>query len=146
MMKKFLKYFIVMPLLVIIGIYALNAIIFLTIWYFGYVRVNNLSIVTVGVTPVKIDIPVKFSSGDSHPSIPSIALRTKNRRRYALRCIPEKNVLCITACDMGWFINVYSARYEVTDPKVRAKLIELFKKARQEEEELIQRERAKIHD
>ena len=61
--------------------------------------------------------------------------------RYAVSL--KKNVLCITACDMGWFINVYSARYEVTDPKVRAELIELFKKARQEEEELIQRERAK---
>ena len=34
--------------------------------------------------------------------------------------------------------------FAVTDPKVRAELIELYKKAWQEEEELIQRERASI--
>ena len=43
-MKKFLKYFIVMPLLVIIGVILLNQIVFLTVQYFGYVRVKNLEI------------------------------------------------------------------------------------------------------
>ena len=138
MMKKFLKYFIVMPLLVIIGIYALNAIIFLTIWYFGYVRVNNLSIVTVGVTPVKINIPVKFSLLHDRNRIPGVSMYTADNMPYGLRCIPEKGVVWITATHMG-FINVYSTSYEVTDPKVRAELIELFKKAWLEEEKLRQR-------
>ena len=137
-MKKFLKYFIVMPLLVIIGIYALNAIIFLTIWYFGYVRVNNLSIVTVGVTPVKINIPVKFSLLHDRNRIPGVSMYTADNMPYGLRCIPEKGVVWITATHMG-FINVYSTSYEVTDPKVRAELIELFKKAWLEEEKLRQR-------
>ena len=145
-MKKFLKYFIVMPLLVILGIYALNAIIFLTIWYFGYVRVNNLEIEQIGESPAKINIPVKFHSGDDLFSIRPVRMYTSDRVRYALRCIPEKGEIWVTAHHGGYFINHYTASYEITDPKVRAELIELFKKARQEEEELIQRERAKIHD
>lgn len=144
-MKKFLKYFIVMPLLVIIGIYALNAIIFLTIWYFCYVRTDNLLIAKIMETPVKVNIPVKFSRLYDRHSIPGVSMYTADRMPYSLRCIPEKGVVWITATHMG-FINVYSTSYEITDPKVRAELIEIFKRARQEEEELIQRERAKIHD
>ena len=57
---------------------------------------------------------------------------TADNMPYGLRCIPEKGVVWITATHMG-FINVYSTSYEVTDPKVRAELIELFKRARREE-------------
>ena len=137
-MKKFLKYFIVMPLLVIIGIYALNAIIYLTIWYFCYVRTDNLLIAKIMETPVKVNIPVKFSRLYDRHSIPGVSMYTADRMPYSLRCIPEKGVVWITATHMG-FINVYSTSYEVTDPKVRAELIELFKKAWQEEEKLRQR-------
>ena len=63
---------------------------------------------------------------------------TADNMPYGLRCIPEKGVVWITATHMG-FINVYSTSYEVTDPKVRAELIELFKKAWLEEEKLRQR-------
>ena len=137
-MKKFLKYFIVMPLLVIIGIYALNAIIYLTIWYFCYVRTDNLLITKIMETPVKINIPVKFSRLYDRHRIPGVSMRAADKMPYGLRCIPEKGVVWITATHMG-FINVYSTSYEVTDPKVRAELIELFKKAWQEEEKLRQR-------
>ena len=64
---------------------------------------------------------------------------TPDRVRYALRCIPEKGEIWVTAHHGGYLINHYTASYEVTDPKVRAELIELFKKAWQEEEELRQR-------
>ena len=137
-MKKFLKYFIVIPLLGIIGIYALNAIIYLTIWYFCYVRTDNLLIAKIMETPVKVNIPVKFSRLYDRHSIPGVSMYTTDRMPYSLRCIPEKGVVWITATHMG-FINVYSTSYEVTDPKVRAELIELFKKAWQEEEKLRQR-------
>ena len=137
-MKKFLKYFIIIPLLVIIGIYALNAIIYLTIWYFCYVRTDNLLIAKIMETPVKVNIPVKFSRLYDRHSIPGVSMYTADRMPYSLRCIPEKGVVWITATHMG-FINVYSTSYEVTDPKVRAELIGLFKKAWQEEEKLRQR-------
>ena len=68
-MKKFLKYFIVIPLLVIIGVILLNQIVFLTVQYFGYVRVKNLEIVQIGESPAKINIPVKFLSSDDLFSI-----------------------------------------------------------------------------
>ena len=138
MMKKFLKYFIVIPLLGIIGVYALNAIIFLTIWYFGYIRVKNLEIVKILETPVKINVPVKFTPLYNRQEIPGVSIRSADKMPYGLRCIPEKGVVWITATHMG-FINVYSTSYEVTDPKVRAELIELFKKAWLEEEKLRQR-------
>jgi hypothetical protein len=137
-MKKFLKYFIVMPLLVIIGIYALNTIIYLTIWYFCYVRTDNLLITKIMETPVKINIPVKFSRLHDRHRIPGVSMRAADKMPYGLRCIPDKGVVWITATHMG-FINVYSASYEVTDPKVRAELIEIFKRAWQEEEKLRQR-------
>ena len=137
-MKKFLKYFIVIPLLGIIGVYALNAIIFLTIWYFGYIRVKNLEIVKILETPVKINVPVKFTPLYNRQEIPGVSIRSADKMPYGLRCIPEKGVVWITATHMG-FINVYSTSYEVTDPKVRAELIKLFKKAWQEEEKLRQR-------
>ena len=146
MIKKFFKYFIITPLLVIIGIILLNQIVFLAVQYFGYVRVKNLEIVQIGESPVKINIPVKFLSSDDLFSIRPVRMYTSDRVRYALRCIPEKGEIWVTAHHGGYFINHYTASYEVADPKVRAELIELFKKARQEEEELIQRERAKIHD
>ncbi len=145
-MKKFLKYFIIMPLLVIIGIVLLNEIVLHTIFYFSYVRVKNLEIVQIGESPVKINIPVKFLSSDDLFSIRAVRMYTPDRCRYALRCIPEKGEIWVTAHHRGYFINHYTASYEVTDPKVRAELIEIFKKARQEEEELIQRERAEDHD
>ena len=146
MMKKFLKYFIVMPLLVIIGIILLNQIVFLTVQYFGYVRVKNIQITQIGENPVKINIPVKFLSSDDLFSIRPVRMYTSNRVRYALRCIPEKGEIWVTAHHGGYFINHYTASYEVTDPKVRAELIELFKKARQEEEELIRRAKAESND
>ena len=90
MMKKFLKYFIVMPLLVIIGIILLNQIVFLTVQYFGYVRVKNIQITQIGENPVKINIPVKFLSSDDLFSIRPVRMYTSDRVRYALRCIPEK--------------------------------------------------------
>ena len=138
MMKKFLKYFIVIPLLGIIGIYALNAIIYLTIWHFCYVRTDNLLIAKIMETPVKINIPVKFSRLHDRHRIPGVSMYTADNMPYGLRCIPEKGVVWITATHMG-FINVYSTSYEVTDPKVRAELIELFKKAWKEEEKIRQR-------
>ena len=137
-MKKIVRNFIIIPLLVIIGIYALNAIIYLTIWYFCYVRTDNLLITKIMETPVKINIPVKFSRLHDRHRIPGVSMRAADKMPYGLRCIPEKGVVWITATHMG-FINVYSASYEVTDPKVRAELIELFKKAWQEEEKLRQR-------
>ena len=57
MMKKFLKYFIVMPLLVIFSLFLMNVIIYLTILYFSYIRVNMLSIALVRDIPVNIDVP-----------------------------------------------------------------------------------------
>ena len=144
-MKKIVRNFIVIPLLVIIGIYALNAIIFLTIWYFGYIRVNDLPITKIMETPVKVNIPVKFSRLYDRHSIPGVSMYTADRMPFSLRCIPEKGVVWITATHMG-FINVYSTSYEVTDPKVRAELIELFKKAWQEEEKLRQRARTESND
>ena len=146
MMKKFLKYFIVMPLLVIIGIILLNQIVFLTVQYFGYVRVKNIQITQIGESPVKINIPVKFLSSDDLFSIRPVRMYTSDRVRYALRCIPEKGEIWVTAHHGGYFINHYTASYEITDPKVRAELIELFKKARQEEEELIRRAKAESND
>lgn len=137
-MKKIVRNFIVIPLLVIIGIYALNAIIYLTIWYFCYVRTDNLLITKIMETPVKINIPVKFSRLHDRHRIPGVSMRAADKMPYGLRCIPDKGVVWITATHMG-FINVYSTSYEVTDPKVRAELIELFKKAWQEEEKLRQR-------
>ena len=134
-----------MPLLVIIGIYALNAIIYLTIWYFCYIRTDNLLIAKIMETPVKVNIPVKFSRLYDRHSIPGVSMYTADRMPYSLRCIPEKGVVWITATHMG-FINVYSTSYEVTDPKVRAELIELFKKAWQEEEKLRQRARTESND
>ena len=144
-MKKFLKYFIVMPLLVIFSLFLMNVIIYLTIWYFCYVRTDNLLIAKIMETPVKVNIPVKFSRLYDRHSIPGVSMYTADRMPYSLRCIPEKGVVWITATHMG-FINVYSTSYEVTDSKVRAELIELFKRARQEEEELIQREKAKNNE
>ena len=146
MMKKFLKYFIVMPLLVIIGIILLNQIVFLAVQYFGYVRVKNLEIVQIGESPVKINIPVKFLSSDALFSIRPVRMYTPDRWRYALRCIPEKGEIWVTAHHGGYLINHYTASYEVTDPKVRAELIELFKKAWQEEEKLRKRARAESSD
>ena len=145
-MKKFLKYFIIMPLLVIIGIVLLNEIVLHTVFYFSYVRLKNLEIVQIGEKPVKFNIPVKFRSSDELFSIRPVRMYTPDRERYALRSIPEKGEIWVTAHHGGYFINHYTASYEVTDPKVRAELIEIFKKARQEEEELIQRERAENHD
>ena len=139
MIKKFFKYFIITPLLVIIGIILLNQIVFLAVQYFGYVRVKNLEIVQIGESPVKINIPVKFHSSDALFSIRPVRMYTPDRVRYALRCIPEKGEIWVTAHHGGYLINHYTASYEVTDPKVRAELIELFKKAWQEEEELRQR-------
>lgn len=145
-MKKFLKYFIVIPLLVIIGVILLNQIVFLTVQYFGYVRVNNLEIVQIGESPVKINIPVKFRSSDDLFSIRPVRMYTSDRVRYALRCIPEKGEIWVTAHHGGYFINHYTASYEVTDPKVRTELIELFKKAWKKEEELRKRARAESGD
>ena len=145
-MKKFLKYFIVMPLLVIIGIILLNQIVFLTVQYFGYVRVKNLEIVQIGEKPVKFNIPVKFRSSDELFSIRPVRMYTSDRVRYALRCIPEKGEIWVTAHHGGYFINHYTASYEVTDPKVRTELIEIFKRAWQEEEKLRQRARTESND
>ena len=75
-MKKFLKYFIVMPLLVIFSLYLLNVVIYLTIWYFGYVRVNMLSIALVRDIPVNIDVPVKYRH-DFPTDLPGVSIRTK---------------------------------------------------------------------
>ena len=145
-MKKFLRYFIVMPLLVIISIYALNAIIYLTIWYFCYVRTDNLLIAKIMETPVKVNIPVKFSRLYDRHSIPGVSMYTADRMPYSLRCIPEKGEIWVTAHHGGYLINHYTASYEVTDPQVRAELIELFKRARREEDEIIQREKAKNNE
>ena len=145
-MKKFLRYFIVMPLLVIISIYALNAIIYLTIWYFCYVRTDNLLIAKIMETPVKVNIPVKFSRLYDRHSIPGVSMYTADRMPYSLRCIPEKGEIWVTAHHGGYLINHYTASYEITDPKVRAELIELFKRARREEDEIIQREKAKNNE
>ena len=138
MIKKFFKYFIITPLLVIIGIILLNQIVFLAVQYFGYVRVKNLEIVKILETPVKINVPVKFTPLYNRQEIPGVSIRSADKMPYGLRCIPEKGVVWITATHMG-FINVYSTSYEVTDPKVRAELIEIFKKAWQEEEKLRRR-------
>ena len=146
MIKKFFKYFIITPLLVIIGIILLNQIVFLAVQYFGYVRVKNLEIVQIGESPVKINIPVKFLSSDALFSIRPVRMYTPDRWRYALRCIPEKGEIWVTAHHGGYLINHYTASYEVTDPKVRAELIELFKKAWQEEEKLRKRARAESSD
>ena len=145
-MKKFLKYFIVMPLLVIIGIIMLNEIVLHTVFYFGYVRLKNLEIVQIGESSAKINIPVKFLSSDDLFSIRPVRMYTSDRVRYALRCIPEKGEIWVTAHHGGYFINHYTASYEVTDPKVRAELIEIFKRARREEDEFIQREKAKNNE
>ena len=146
MMKKFLKYFIVMPLLVKIGVILLNEIVLHTVFYFGYVRLKNLEIVQIGESPAKINIPVKFLSSDDLFSIKPVRMYTSDRVRYALRCIPEKGEIWVTAHHGGYFINHYTASYEITDPKVRAELIELFKRARREEDEIIQREKAKNNE
>ena len=89
MMKKFLKYFIVMPLLVIFSLYLLNVVIYLTILYFGYVRVNMLSIALVRDIPVNIDVPVKYRH-DFPIDLPGVSIRTKKNKRYGLRCDLEK--------------------------------------------------------
>lgn len=137
-LKKLFRNLIVIPLLAIFSLYLINAAIFLIIWYFGYVRITDLEIIKIVETPVNINIPVKYSRLFNRNRIPGVSMRAADKMPYGLRCIPDKGVVWITATHMG-FINVYSASYEVTDPKVRAELIELFKKAWQEEEKLRQR-------
>ena len=79
-------------------------------------------------------------------SIRPVRMYTPDRVRYALRCIQEKGEIWVIAHHGGYLINHYTASYEVTDPKVRAELIELFKRARREEDEIIQREKAKNNE
>ena len=118
-MKKIVRNVIVIPLLVIIGIVLLNEIVLHTVFYFGYIRLKNLEIVQIGESPAKINIPVKFRSSDDLFSNRSVRMYTSDRERYALRCIPEKGEIWVTAYHGGYFINHYTASYEVTDPKVR---------------------------
>ena len=137
MMKKFLKYFIVMPLLVIFSLFLMNVIIYLTILYFGYIRVNMLSIALVRDIPVNIDVPVKYRH-DFPTDLPGVSIRTKKNKRYGLRCDLEKKEIFITIVRAGVLYG-YMESYEITDPKVRAELFELFKKAWKEEEKIRQR-------
>ena len=143
-MKKFLKYFIVMPLLVIFSLYLLNVVIYLTILYFGYIRVNMLPLALVGDIPVNINVPVKYRH-DFPTDLPGVSIRTKKNKRYGLRCDLEKKEIFITIVRAGVLYG-YMESYEITDPKVRAELIEIFKRAWQEEEKLRQRARTENHD
>ena len=143
-MKKFLRYFIVIPLLAIFSLYLLNVIIYLTIWYFGYIRVTNLEIAKIVDTPVKINIPVKHRR-DFPANLPGVRIRTVKNESYGLRCDLKKGEIFITIVRAGVLFG-YMESYEITDPKVRTELIELFKKAWQEEEELRKRARAESGD
>lgn len=136
-MKKFLKYFIVMPLLVIFSLFLMNVVIYLTILYFGYIRVNMLPLALVGDIPVNINVPVKYRH-DFPTGLPGVSIRTKKNKRYGLRCDLEKKEIFITIVRAGVLYG-YMESYEITDPKVRAELIEIFKRAWQEEEKLRQR-------
>ena len=136
-MKKIVRNFIVIPLLVIFSLYLLNVIIYLTILYFGYIRVNMLPLALVGDIPVNIDVPVKYRH-DFPTDLPGVSIRTKKNKRYGLRCDLEKKEIFITIVRAGVLYG-YMESYEITDPKVRAELIELFKKAWKEEEKIRQR-------
>ena len=136
-MKKIVRNFIVIPLLVIFSLYLLNVIIYLTILYFGYIRVNMLPLALVGDIPVNIDVPVKYRY-DFPTDLPGVSIRTKKNKRYGLRCDLEKKEIFITIVRAGVLYG-YMESYEITDPKVRAELIELFKKAWKEEEKIRQR-------
>ena len=136
-MKKFLKYFIVIPLLVIFSLYLLNVIIYLTILYFGYIRVNMLPLALVGDIPVNINVPVRYRY-EFPANLPGVSIRTKKNKRYGLRCDLEKKEIFITIVRAGVLYG-YMESYEITDPKVRAELFELFKKAWKEEEKIRQR-------
>ena len=136
-MKKIVRNFIVIPLLVIFSLYLLNVIIYLTILYFGYIRVNMLPLALVGDIPVNIDVPVKYRY-DFPTDLPGVSIRTKKNKRYGLRCDLEKKEIFITIVRAGVLYG-YMESYEITDPKVRAELIEIFKRAWQEEEKIRQR-------
>ena len=136
-MKKIVRNFIVIPLLVIFSLYLLNVIIYLTILYFGYIRVNMLPLALVGDIPVNIDVPVKYRY-DFPTDLPGVSMRTKKNKRYGLRCDLEKKEIFITIVRAGVLYG-YMESYEITDPKVRAELFELFKKAWKEEEKIRQR-------
>ena len=143
-MKKFLKYFIVMPLLVIFSLFLMNVIIYLTILSFGYIRVNMLPLALVGDIPVNINVPVKYRH-DFPTDLPGVSIRTKKNKRYGLRCDLEKKEIFITIVRAGVLYG-YMESYEITDPKVRVELIEIFKRAWQEEEKLQQRARTESND
>ncbi len=122
---------------VIGDIQFISDVIYLTILYFSYIRVNMLSIALVRDIPVNIDVPVKYRH-DFPTDLPGVSIRTKKNKRYGLRCDLEKKEIFITIVRAGVLYG-YMESYEITDPKVRAELIELFKKAWQEEEKIRQR-------
>ena len=96
-----------------------------------------LSIALVRDIPVNIDVPVKYRH-DFPTDLPGVSIRTKKNKRYGLRCDLEKKEIFITIVRAGVLYG-YMESYEITDPKVRAELIELFKKAWKEEEKIRQR-------
>ena len=133
-----------MPLLVIFSLFLMNVIIYLTILSFGYIRVNMLPLALVGDIPVNINVPVKYRH-DFPTDLPGVSIRTKKNKRYGLRCDLEKKEIFITIVRAGVLYG-YMESYEITDPKVRVELIEIFKRAWQEEEKLQQRARTESND
>lgn len=126
-MKRFWKIYFIIP---VIGTLCLCIPLLAFYWgemYFNYIRIDHLQITSANDLPVKIRIPVKFHSTDV-TRLPGIPIRTSKNKRYSLRCIPEKNIAWITIVRAGVLFS-FSARYEITDPKIRAELIEVYRKS-----------------
>ena len=93
--------------------------------YLQYINTEKIEAMEIAGAPITITIPIKFVS-TSLTDLPGISICTKDGHRYSLRCIPEKDILWITMLRMG-YVSVYTVRYEVTDKKIRDKLMDIWK-------------------
>lgn len=98
-------------------------------YYLEYVRSREIRISSFEQVESEIIIPVRYQDGKL-TTIRSVAMYTPDRKCYHLRCVPEKDILWITVNRVGWGgVTVFTARYEVSDAAIRARLFEMWKKA-----------------
>ena len=122
-MNSFKKYFLI-PLLAAVGVFLILSVAVWSVTYLQFICADRIETTRIDETPVEITIPIKFHSTDL-TDLPGIPLYTKNKGRYTLRCVPEKDILWITVSRMG-YISVYTARFEVPDPKIRRRLMDIW--------------------
>lgn len=113
--------FIVIPFMVV----GLISAIQIALFWWNFMSISNIEIERFDDFPYHLNIPVRYV--DRHlTNLQGHSIYTANHYRYSLRIDDNNNVMWITICrwSMGGFV-VNTARYEITDPSVKKKLLEL---------------------